>query len=36
MLAVGDKYHNLPEWNGRKMWVEEMARRCKRMMTPSE
>ncbi|KAK3307162.1 uncharacterized protein B0T15DRAFT_553631 [Chaetomium strumarium] len=34
MLAVGDKYHNLPEWKGRRIWIDEMAQRCKRIMTP--
>ncbi|KAK4234165.1 hypothetical protein C8A03DRAFT_18878 [Achaetomium macrosporum] len=34
MLAVGDKFHDLGEWKGRRNWIEEMARRSKRIMTP--
>jgi acyl-CoA synthetase (AMP-forming)/AMP-acid ligase II len=36
MLAVGDKYHNLGEWKGRRMWVDEMSRRSTRILHPSE
>lgn len=36
MLAIGDKFHNLGEWKGRRVWINEMARRSKRMLHPSE
>lgn len=36
MLAVGDAYHNLAPWKGRKIWLEEMAQRSKRVLHPSE
>lgn len=36
MLAIGDSYHNLPLWKGRRIWVDEMARRSKRILHPSE
>ncbi|AEO60450.1 hypothetical protein MYCTH_2309658 [Thermothelomyces thermophilus ATCC 42464] len=34
MLAIGDGYHNLGEWKGRKIWLDEMSRRSKRMLCP--
>lgn len=34
MLAIGDGYHNLGEWKGRKIWLDEMSRRSKRMLNP--
>ncbi|KAK4233215.1 hypothetical protein C8A03DRAFT_39096 [Achaetomium macrosporum] len=34
MLAIGDKFHHLGEWKGRRNWVEEMARRSERIMNP--
>ncbi|KAK4185156.1 putative dehydrogenase [Podospora australis] len=34
MLAVGDKIHNLEPWQGRRIWIEEMARRSSRILHP--
>ncbi|AEO67434.1 e1d19424-68e3-4b8d-b354-183af06ce9e3 [Thermothielavioides terrestris] len=34
MLAIGDKYHNLGEWKGRRIWVDEISRRSKRILNP--
>ncbi|KAL2129416.1 hypothetical protein VTI74DRAFT_7827 [Chaetomium olivicolor] len=34
MLAIADKYHNLGEWKGRRLWVDEMSRRSKRTLHP--
>ena len=36
MSAIGDKYHNLGEWKGRSLWINEMARRSTRILQPSE
>lgn len=36
MLAIGDKFHNLGDKNGVKHWLDEMARRSKRMLYPSK
>lgn len=36
MLAIGDKFHTLGEWKGRTLWVNEMARRSRRIMHPSK
>lgn len=36
MLAIGDKFHNLGEWKGRRIWLDEMARRSTRTQHPSE
>jgi acyl-CoA synthetase (AMP-forming)/AMP-acid ligase II len=36
MLAIGDKYHDLPEWQGKKIWVRAFAEKSKRMFVPSE
>jgi acyl-CoA synthetase (AMP-forming)/AMP-acid ligase II len=36
MLAIGDKYHNLGEWKGRRIWVDEISRRSKRILNPSK
>ncbi|KAK4178079.1 hypothetical protein QBC36DRAFT_183522 [Triangularia setosa] len=36
MLAIGDKMHELGEWEGRRMWIEEMALRANRILHPSE
>lgn len=36
MLAIGDKYHNLGEWKGRRLWIDEMSRRSTRILHPSE
>ncbi|KAK1750452.1 hypothetical protein QBC47DRAFT_394082 [Echria macrotheca] len=34
MLAVADKYHNLPPWKGRTSSLEEMCRRATRILHP--
>ncbi|KAG7284581.1 hypothetical protein NEMBOFW57_010959 [Staphylotrichum longicolle] len=34
MLAIGDKFHTLGEWKGRTLWLNEMARRSRRIMHP--
>ncbi|EAQ91806.1 hypothetical protein CHGG_00041 [Chaetomium globosum CBS 148.51] len=34
MLAIADKYHNHGEWNGKRFWLDEMARRSTRMLLP--
>jgi thioester reductase-like protein len=34
MVAIGDKYHSLGEWNGRRFILDEMARRGKRILVP--
>ncbi|KAK4153775.1 hypothetical protein C8A00DRAFT_33460 [Chaetomidium leptoderma] len=34
MLAIGDKFHNLGEWKGMRLWVDEMSRRSKRTLHP--
>ncbi|KAK3936324.1 hypothetical protein QBC46DRAFT_452805 [Diplogelasinospora grovesii] len=34
MLAIADKYHNLPKWKGRTIWVAGMAQRSKRFFVP--
>ncbi|KAK4195711.1 hypothetical protein QBC40DRAFT_18157 [Triangularia verruculosa] len=34
MLAIGDKMHELGEWEGRRMWIEEMALRANRILHP--
>lgn len=36
MLAIADKYHNHGEWNGKRFWLDEMARRSTRMLLPSK
>jgi acyl-CoA synthetase (AMP-forming)/AMP-acid ligase II len=36
MVAIGDKYHSLGEWNGRRFILDEMARRGKRILVPSK
>lgn len=36
MLAIADKYHNLGEWKGRRIWVDEIARKSKRTLQPSK
>ncbi|KAL2151784.1 hypothetical protein VTH82DRAFT_6882 [Thermothelomyces myriococcoides] len=34
MLAIGDAYHNLGEWKGRRIWLDEMSRRSKKILLP--
>ncbi|KAL2161080.1 hypothetical protein VTH06DRAFT_8793 [Thermothelomyces fergusii] len=34
MLAIGDAYHDLGEWEGRRIWLDEMSRRSRRMLCP--
>ncbi|KAL2146404.1 hypothetical protein VTI28DRAFT_4157 [Corynascus sepedonium] len=34
MLAIGDKYHDLGEWNGRRVWLDAMSRQSKRILCP--
>ncbi|KAH6614388.1 hypothetical protein B0J18DRAFT_299914 [Chaetomium sp. MPI-SDFR-AT-0129] len=34
MLAIGDKFHNLDGKNGVRYWLNEMARRSKRLLYP--
>lgn len=36
MLAIGDKIHELGEWEGRRLWIEEMALRANRILHPSK
>ncbi|KAL2115272.1 hypothetical protein VTJ04DRAFT_10935 [Mycothermus thermophilus] len=34
MLAIGDKFHDLGDWKGHRIWLEELARRGKSIMVP--
>ncbi|KAK1830460.1 hypothetical protein QBC39DRAFT_434846 [Podospora conica] len=34
MMAISDKYHNLPPWKGREMMVAGLAKRSKRSLHP--
>lgn len=36
MLAIGDKFHDLGDWKGHRIWLEELARRGKSIMVPSK
>lgn len=36
MMAISDKYHNLGPWEGRELFVAEMAKRSQRILHPSE
>jgi acyl-CoA synthetase (AMP-forming)/AMP-acid ligase II len=36
MLAIADKYHTHGEWKGTRFWLDEMSRRSKRLLNPSE
>ncbi|KAL1838823.1 hypothetical protein VTJ49DRAFT_2180 [Mycothermus thermophilus] len=35
MLAIADKFHNLGEWKGRRLWLDEMARRARKILHPT-
>jgi acyl-CoA synthetase (AMP-forming)/AMP-acid ligase II len=36
MLAISDKYHNLPEWHGTVTWLQAIEGRAKRTLNPSK
>ncbi len=35
MLAIADKYHNLPDWNGKEVWIKALANNARRIFVPS-
>jgi acyl-CoA synthetase (AMP-forming)/AMP-acid ligase II len=36
MLAIADKFNELPEWQGTRIWIKEMAVRARKFLCPSE